>query len=91
MTSFRQNVVAAALAFATVAAPAIAWAADAPDSAYSVNHARSVQARSAARAYDNSVARTRYYDVAPAYTYQTPGQDLGAYAASQPHGFQDLH
>ncbi len=89
MTSFRQYAVAAAFAFATTVVPAFAWGADAPDSAYSVNHRPAHASR--AQAYDNSVARPRFYDIAPLYTYQAPTQDPGAYAASQPTGFKDLH
>jgi hypothetical protein len=87
MKSFRQYAVAAAFALATVAvgaAPAFAAGNGAPDNAYD----QPAQAKSRVHASNNSVARPRYYDVAP---YQAPAQDPWAFEASQPRGFQDLH
>jgi hypothetical protein len=60
MKSFRQHAVAAAFAFATVAAgsaPAFAWgAAGAPDNAYAVYYDHPAQVKPQPRAYYNYVA-----------------------------------
>jgi hypothetical protein len=59
MKSLRQHAVAAAFAFATVAvgsAPAFAWGAGAPDSAYAVYYDQPAQVKPQAHAYYNYVA-----------------------------------
>jgi len=64
MKSFREHAVAAAFAFAAVAAvgsaPAFAWGAGAPDSAYSVYYDHPAQAKQRAHAYYDYAAPSQH-------------------------------
>jgi hypothetical protein len=86
MRSFRQHAVAAAFAFATVAAgsaPAFAWGAGAPDSAYSVYYDHPAQAKPQARTYYNYVAPGQHRHSALAQDPRS-GSSVGANEDSTP-------
>jgi len=86
MKSFRQHTAAAVFAFTAVAAgsaPAFAWGAGAPDSAYSVYYDHPAQVKPQAHAYYNYVAPRQHRH--PAFT-QDPrsGSTVGANDDSVP-------
>ena len=88
MRSFRQHAVAAAFAFATVAAgsaPAFAWgAAGAPDNAYEVYYDHPAQVKPQPRAYYNYVAPRQQQRHSPVTQDSRSGSNVGANEDSTP-------